>query len=172
MPRSSTMSAMMPRGTSPGCHVAQAAFKLAAVPRRIFTHRSGGENEFIAKGFGNGASGFEQRFEMLFGGLLKTQCGFAPVVSVRVAAGQQRRFGNPHAVFVLSDLDFREWNNHNGERIACYLPDVKRALCCADFLPINFPAMAHAMHAHDADDIRNFVNHAIVANANTPVIFR
>ena len=32
--------------------------------------------------------------------------------------------------------------------------------------------MAHAMHTHDADDIRNFVNHPIVADANAPVIFR
>ncbi len=40
------------------------------------------------------------------------------------------------------------------------------------FSPINFSAMAHAMHAHDAEDIRNFVNHAIVADANAPVIFR
>jgi hypothetical protein len=107
---------------------AQAAFKLAAIPRRIFTHRSGGENKFIAKGFGNGASGFKQRFEMRLGGLLKAEGGFAPVVAVRVAAGQQRRFGNPHAVFVLSELNFREWNNHNGSKIAYLAPDVKRAL--------------------------------------------
>ena len=32
--------------------------------------------------------------------------------------------------------------------------------------------MAHAMHAHDADDIRNFVNHTIVADANPPIVFR
>ena len=68
--------------------------------------RSGGEDEFVAKGFGNRASGLEQCFEMLFGGLLKTKGGFAPVASVRVTAGEQRRFGNPNAVFVLTQLHF------------------------------------------------------------------
>lgn len=51
--------------------------------------RSGGENKFIAESFGNRPSGFEQRFEMFFGGLLKTKGSFAPVASVRVTAGQQ-----------------------------------------------------------------------------------
>jgi hypothetical protein len=32
--------------------------------------------------------------------------------------------------------------------------------------------MAHAMHAHDTDDMLNFVNHAIIADANAPVVFR
>ena len=82
--------------------LAQTAFKLTAVPRRVFAPKSGGENEFVAKGFRNGPSGFEQRFEMRFGGLLKTQGGFTPVASVRVTARQQRRFGDPHAVFVPS----------------------------------------------------------------------
>ena len=68
--------------------------------------RSGGENKFITEGFWNRASGFKQRFEMRLGGLLKTQSGFAPVASVRVTAGQQRRFGNPHAVFILPELHF------------------------------------------------------------------
>jgi hypothetical protein len=83
-------------------NLTQTTVKLASVPRGIFAHRSGGENEFVAKGFRNGPSGFEQRFEMRLGGLLETHGGFAPVASVRVAAGQQRRFGDPHAIFVPS----------------------------------------------------------------------
>ena len=51
--------------------------------------RSGGEDKFIAESFGNRASGFKERFKMFFGGLLKTQRGFAPVASVRMTAGQQ-----------------------------------------------------------------------------------
>jgi hypothetical protein len=43
---------------------------------------------------------------MCFGGLLKPQCSLAPVTSMRVAAGQQRRFSNPHAIFVLPELHF------------------------------------------------------------------
>ena len=50
--------------------------------------RSGGQNKFVAESFGNRASGFEERFEVGFGGLLKTQNGFAPITSVRMAAGQ------------------------------------------------------------------------------------
>jgi hypothetical protein len=43
---------------------------------------------------------------MRLGGLLKTKGGFAPVAPVRVTARQQRRFGNPHAVFILANLHF------------------------------------------------------------------
>jgi len=32
--------------------------------------------------------------------------------------------------------------------------------------------MSNVMHAHDADDIRNFINHPIVADTNTPVVSR
>ena len=74
--------------------------------------RSGGEDEFVAEGFGDGASGFQQRFKMRFGGLLKTQRGLAPVASVRMTAGQQRRFGDPHTVFVLPELHFGKRNDH------------------------------------------------------------
>jgi hypothetical protein len=52
--------------------------------------RSGSENEFVTEGFGNRASGFEERLKMRFGGLLKAQCRFAPITPVRVTAGQQR----------------------------------------------------------------------------------
>ena len=52
--------------------------------------RSGGENKFIAEGFGNRTSGFEERFEMVFGSLLKTQRRFTTVTSVRMTTVQQR----------------------------------------------------------------------------------
>jgi len=32
--------------------------------------------------------------------------------------------------------------------------------------------MSHAMHAHHADDIRDFVNHPVIADADAPVVFR
>ena len=73
--------------------------------RDIFS-RSGGENEFVTKGFGNGPSCFEKRFEVGFGGFLKTQSGLATVASVRVTAGKQRRFGNPDAILVPPNLHF------------------------------------------------------------------
>jgi hypothetical protein len=44
---------------------------------------------------------------------------------VRVAAGQQRGFGNPHAIFILTELHFREWNDHNGHKLTCFALDVK-----------------------------------------------
>jgi hypothetical protein len=34
-----------------------------------------------------------------------------------MTAGQQRGFGNPHAVFILSKIDFRQWNNHRGIKL-------------------------------------------------------
>jgi hypothetical protein len=52
---------------------------------------------------------------MDFSGLLEAENRFAAVASVRMAAGQQTGLGNPHAVFVLSELHFGEWNNHRGQ---------------------------------------------------------
>ena len=54
----------------------------------------------------DGASGFQQRFQVRLGGLLETQRRFAPVAPVRVTTGQEGRFGNPHAVFILTKLHF------------------------------------------------------------------
>ena len=105
----------------------QATVKLSAVPRGEFAHRSGGENELVAEGGGDGASGFEQRFQMGLGGLLKAERGFAPVAPVRVATGQQRRSGDPHAVFILTKLNFREWNDHSGRIVTRRASGVKRA---------------------------------------------
>ena len=91
---------------------AEATFQLAAVEGGVFAQRSGGENKFVAESGWNGASGFEQRFQMRFGGLLKTKGGFAPVASLCMTTRQQQRFGNPDAVFILTNLHFRERNNH------------------------------------------------------------
>ena len=53
--------------------------QLTTIPRGIFAHGSGGENEFVAERGGDGASGFEQRFQMGLGRLLKAEHGFSPV---------------------------------------------------------------------------------------------
>jgi hypothetical protein len=106
--------------------LAKAALQLAAIPRGVFAHRSGGENEFVAEGDRNRAARFEQGFQVDFGGLLKTERGFAPVASVRMAAGKQRRFCNPHAVFIPPDLHFREWNDHGAATVTRPAAAVKR----------------------------------------------
>ena len=62
---------------------------------------------------------------MRFRGSLKAKHGLATVAPVCVTAGQERGFGNPHAVFILAQLHFRERNNHNGRKLTCSLPDVK-----------------------------------------------
>ena len=104
---------------------AQATFQLTAIKRWVFAHGSGGEDKFVAKSFRDGASGFEQGFQMGFGGLLKTQGGFAPVAPMCVTTGQQQRFGDPYAVFIPTELHFRERNNHDGRKLTCSMPDVK-----------------------------------------------
>jgi hypothetical protein len=42
-----------------------------------------------------------------------------------VATGQQGGFGNPDAVFILSELHFRKWNNHNAHRLTRFALYVK-----------------------------------------------
>jgi hypothetical protein len=42
-----------------------------------------------------------------------------------VATGQQGGFGNPDAVFILSELHFRKWNNHNTHMLTRFGLDVK-----------------------------------------------
>ena len=103
----------------------EATFQLAAVECGVFAHGSSGENELVAESGWNGASGFKQRFQMRFGGLLKTKGSFAPVAPLCVTTGQQQRFGDPYAVFILTELHFRERNNHNGCKLTCSMPDVK-----------------------------------------------
>ncbi len=90
----------------------QATLQLPAVVGRIFTHDSGGEDEFVAESRRNGAAGFQQCFQMDFRGLLKAEQRLAPVASVCMTAGQEVGLGNPHAVFILPELYFGEWNNH------------------------------------------------------------
>jgi len=80
--------------------------------RRDTFPQSGGENELVTEGFGNRSSGFKKRLKMYLGGLLKPQHGLTTVASMCMAAGQQQRFGNPHAVFVPPETYFRQWNNH------------------------------------------------------------
>lgn len=99
--------------------------QLSAVPRGVFAHDSGGEDKFIAEGGGNGTSGFEQCFEMGLGGQLKAERGFVPVAPVRVTAGQQIGFGDPHAVIVLPESHFRERNDHGAVTIARRASGVK-----------------------------------------------
>ena len=84
-----------------------------------------GENEFVAKGGWNWTAGFQQRLQMSLGGLLEAQDGLAPVLSVRVAAGQQRRFRNPYPVLVAPHLNFRDGNNHPGNSLTRPNADVK-----------------------------------------------
>lgn len=104
----------------------EAALQLTAIPRGVFSHASGGQNEFVAKGGGDGAARFEQCFQMGLGGLLKAERGFTPVASVGVTTRQEWRLGNPHAVFILADLHFREWNDHGAVTIARGAFGVKR----------------------------------------------
>ena len=63
--------------------------QLTTIPGGIFTPRSAGEDKLVAKGGRNGATGFEQRFQVDFGGLLKAVRDFAAVTSMRVTTGQQ-----------------------------------------------------------------------------------
>jgi hypothetical protein len=95
----------------------QATFQLAAVPRGILAHKSRGENEFVAESGWDGASGFQQRLQMGLGGLLEAQDGLAPVLPVRMAAGQQGRFRNPYPVLVAPHLNFRDRNDHRGNTL-------------------------------------------------------
>lgn len=106
---------------------AESPLQLAAVPRGVFGHGSGGENKFVAESRRNGASGFEQRFQVSFGGLLKAKRDFAAVTPVRVAAGQQAGLGYPDAVLIPPDLHFREWNDHNATTVTRRASGVKRA---------------------------------------------
>ena len=62
---------------------------------------------------------------MRLGSLLESQRGLAAVAPVRVATGQQGGFGNPYAVLVLTELHFREWNDHSGVKATFFSPGVK-----------------------------------------------
>jgi hypothetical protein len=122
-------------------NLTQTTVKLAAIPGGIFAHRSGGEDEFVAEGSRDGASGFEQSFQMRFGSLLESKGGLATVAPVCVAAGQQGGFGNPHAIFILTELHFREWNDHSGHTLARFVLDVKEDGLVWTFSPIGHCAV-------------------------------
>lgn len=101
--------------------------QLAAIVGGIFAHGSGGENEPVAERGRDGAAGFQERFEVRLGGLLKAEHGFTAVAPVCVAAGQQAGFGDPHAVFILSEMNFRERNDHDDGILARPASRVKGA---------------------------------------------
>ena len=48
---------------------------------------------------------------------------------------------------------------------------IRRYAATRQFSPINFPPMPDTMHPHDANDIGYFLNHAIIAHADAPVVF-
>lgn len=106
----------------------QPALKLAAVPRGILAHGSGGEDEFVAERGRDGAAGFEQRLQVRLGRLLKAQGGFPAVASLRVAAGQEAGFGDPDPIFILPELHFGKWNDHDGATLSRPVTGVKRSL--------------------------------------------
>jgi hypothetical protein len=108
--------------------LAEATFQLTAVECGIFTHGSCGENELVAECGRDRSAGLKQSFKMGFGSLLKTKGGFATVASVCMAARQQPRFGNPDAVFIPTNLQFCERNNHSERKLACFTPAVKQVL--------------------------------------------
>jgi hypothetical protein len=105
----------------------EAPLQLPAVPSGVLAHGSGGEHEFVAEGWRDGPSGFEQCFQMGLGGLLETERGFAPVAPVRVTAGEQVGLGDPHAVLIPTQLHFREWNDHIAATLTRPAAAVKRA---------------------------------------------
>src|SRR4030095_10543089 len=80
--------------------IPESSFKLPTVIGRVFAHESGRENKFVAERRRDRATGFQQSFQMCFGGLLKAEQGLASVASVSVAAGQEAGFGDPHTVFI------------------------------------------------------------------------
>ena len=102
-------------------------FQPPAIVGRVFAHGSGSEHKFIAEGNGDGASGFEQCFEMGLGGLLEAARGFAPVAPVCVVARQERGFGNPHTVLIPAELYLRDRNDHGVVRITRCASGVKRS---------------------------------------------
>src|ERR1700722_13116087 len=39
---------------------------------------------------------------------------------MRMTAGQQVRFGYPHAIFIAADLNFRDWNYHDVKTVIVF----------------------------------------------------
>ena len=91
----------------------QPPFQSAAIEGGVLAHSSSREHKLVSERRRNRASCLEQRLEMRFGRLLKTQDGFTSVTPMRVAARKQVGFGNPNPVFVLARLNLRDRNDHN-----------------------------------------------------------
>jgi len=98
---------------------AQPPVELTAVEGgELFAHGSGREDKFVAEGWWDRASRFQQRSQMRLGGFLKPQHGLALVAPVRMAAGQQRAFGYENAIFIFAHFDLRERNDHDTAKLA------------------------------------------------------
>jgi len=96
----------------------QPSFQSTAIEGGVLAHRSSREHKLVSERRRNRASCLEERLEMRFGRLLKTQDSFTPVTPVRVAARKQVGFGNPNSVFVLARLNLRDRNYHNFSTVA------------------------------------------------------
>src|SRR5437870_134212 len=93
----------------------QTPLQSTTINRGVLAHRPGRENKFIAEGWRNWATSFEQCFQVSFGCFLKAENRLAPVSSVRVTAGQEAGFGNPHPIFIAARLNLSNWDYHPGE---------------------------------------------------------
>ena len=113
----------------------QTVLELPAVEGRVLPHGSGGQDEFVPKGRGDGTTGFQQRHQMGLCGLLEAENRFAPVASVGVTTWQHAGLGNPHAVFILTDQHFGQRNNHSAWSLTWLRTVVKIVV---DALPANF----------------------------------
>jgi hypothetical protein len=78
--------------------------------------RSGGQNKLVAECGRDWTATFEERLQVGFGGFLKAENCFAAIFAMCVAAGEQSGFRNPDAVFILTHLNPREWNEHRGQQ--------------------------------------------------------
>ena len=74
--------------------------------------RSGHEDKFVAERGGNRPPRIQQRLKVCLGRLLKAQDRFSSVSAVRMATGEEARFGDPHPVLVLAQLNFGNRYNH------------------------------------------------------------
>ena len=78
---------------------------------------SGRQDEFIAEGGRDGATRFEQGFQMSFGSFLEAQDSLTAVAPVRVTTGEKLGLGDPDAVLILADMDFADGHDHDRTKI-------------------------------------------------------
>jgi hypothetical protein len=81
---------------------------------------------------------------MHFGRLLEAQNGFAAVTSVRMATGEQLAFGDVHAVFVTTNFDLRDGNEHSG-KLAAAECGVKYLFAEGARRPLSWPARKNGL---------------------------